>query len=537
MEAIRTLPEGLPEHSVGYDVVSWCERWLTIPDGPHAGEPWRFTREQGRFVLWYYAVDSAGRWLYQRATLRRAKGWGKNPLAAVMVLAEMMGPVRFAGWFDGKLMTKPQVAANISLAAVSFDQTRNTTDLFDGLLPQRTRDRYEMDLQREVWRARVDGKWATVRPTSRSAKSQEGARLTFMIADETHHWLEGNGGHALWGVIRRNLAKLGVRPVSMTNAHSPGENSIAEQDYETIQKAEREGRPLPVLYDSLEPKLTADWSPDRDEDVLAAMRVAYGDSDWAGGGQGFSGLPNQLDAYRDPTVTMGDGDRFYLNLLVPGGGKWLSPTEWDEALLEGFEPEPGTAIALGFDGAKSFDATALIATEMETGIQWPVGIWEQDYLDPDWEVPVDYVCDVVERTFSEYRVSRMYADPPWWSDELASWQGKWGPVVLPFQTGQTNMTRFARVLHSYKAGILDGSVRHGGPQGEVFRRHMLNAVARPIGGRAGEDGDLVGIWKSKKFSRDKIDAAVAGALSHQARLDAIASGWKAPVRVKSWALR
>jgi hypothetical protein len=54
----------------------WAFETLLQPDGPEAGEPWRFTDEQYRFLLWWYAIDESGRFIYRRGVLRRLKGWG-----------------------------------------------------------------------------------------------------------------------------------------------------------------------------------------------------------------------------------------------------------------------------------------------------------------------------------------------------------------------------------------------------------------------------------------------------------------------------
>ena len=94
------LPKGVPppERSLGYGILRWCEKYLLQPDGENAGKPWRFTKEQKRFILWAYAIDDRGRWLYDRISLRRAKGWGKTPLLAALAIIEFIGPCRFGGW-------------------------------------------------------------------------------------------------------------------------------------------------------------------------------------------------------------------------------------------------------------------------------------------------------------------------------------------------------------------------------------------------------------------------------------------------------
>lgn len=65
-----------PTLSFGLQVIDWCESHLLQPDGPDAGDPFRFTAEQRAFIWRLYAVDARGRFLWTRAVLRRAKGWG-----------------------------------------------------------------------------------------------------------------------------------------------------------------------------------------------------------------------------------------------------------------------------------------------------------------------------------------------------------------------------------------------------------------------------------------------------------------------------
>jgi len=66
----------LPEQTLGWDVLAWTADYLRQPDGPDAGRSWRYTDEQARFILWWYAVDQHGRFVYRYGMLRRVKGWG-----------------------------------------------------------------------------------------------------------------------------------------------------------------------------------------------------------------------------------------------------------------------------------------------------------------------------------------------------------------------------------------------------------------------------------------------------------------------------
>ena len=69
----------LPEHTLGWDFLAWCGYWLR---DSKARTPWKWTLEQARFWLWFYALDDEGRPLHDNAVLQRLKGWGKDPMAA-----------------------------------------------------------------------------------------------------------------------------------------------------------------------------------------------------------------------------------------------------------------------------------------------------------------------------------------------------------------------------------------------------------------------------------------------------------------------
>jgi hypothetical protein len=62
----------LPSKTLGWQIAGWCAEYLNAEDGG----PWRFTKEQLRFVLHWYAVDSSGRFMNRKGVLQRMKGWG-----------------------------------------------------------------------------------------------------------------------------------------------------------------------------------------------------------------------------------------------------------------------------------------------------------------------------------------------------------------------------------------------------------------------------------------------------------------------------
>jgi hypothetical protein len=71
----------LPDRSLGWELLGWIAEYLRSPTGDG-----RFmcTLEQARFLLWWYAVDERGEFIYRSGTLRRMKGAGKDVIAAAM---------------------------------------------------------------------------------------------------------------------------------------------------------------------------------------------------------------------------------------------------------------------------------------------------------------------------------------------------------------------------------------------------------------------------------------------------------------------
>ena len=160
------------------------------------------------------------------------KGWGKDPLGAVLAAIELVGPCRFSGRWDANAepIGQPHSAAWVQTAAVAKDQTRNTMTLFPALFSQRAIGEYGIDLGKEIVYAR--GGRCRIEAVTSSPRALEGGRATFVLKNETQHWLN-NEGHAMAEVIARNAAKSrdgSARVLAITNAHRLGEDSDAERE-------------------------------------------------------------------------------------------------------------------------------------------------------------------------------------------------------------------------------------------------------------------------------------------------------------------
>lgn len=62
----------LPTFTLGWHILAWT----TMKLQHSAGVAWRYTPEQARMTLWWYAVDENGEWLYDQGVIQRLKGWG-----------------------------------------------------------------------------------------------------------------------------------------------------------------------------------------------------------------------------------------------------------------------------------------------------------------------------------------------------------------------------------------------------------------------------------------------------------------------------
>ena len=514
-KAIRIGPQKIPRRTLGWQVLGWTREYLLQPDGPNASEPWVFTDEQARFVLNWYAIDRDGRFLYDYGTLRRMKGWGKDPVGAALCCVEFVGPCRFGGWENGEPMAVPHGAAWIQTAAVARDQTRNTMTLFPGMLSPKAINDFEIDLGKEIIYA--DHGRKRIEAVTSSPRALEGGRATFLLKNETHHWLRNNDGHEMSKVIARNAAKSrdgASRVLAITNAHAPGEDSDAEHDWEAYQEIQQSGRGSRFLYDSLE----ATWPVDMEDDdkIRRALTQARGDSAWLD-------LERLTAEVRDPRTPVAITRRFYFDQLAADQDRPLDVKRFAELVRKDYKPAPGTLITLGFDGSRNRDWTDLTATEVATGFQWIYGHWEPAKPGPDGVLWVDAtaVNETVDDAFSRYKVHRLLADPNWWSSEIAAWEGKYGSdKVLKFPTN--SYRRMAVAVLNYRNAIETGALSHDGDGRLVSAVGNCHKQMFEFRDDAGER--MYTVQKERPDSPLKIDPAVAAILSWAAREGAIADG-------------
>lgn len=493
-----TLPPGLPERTLGWDVLDWGSTYLAQPDGDNKGETWVYTDEQARFILWFYAVDAVGRFLYRRGIIMRVKGAGKTPMMAALACTELLGPCRFAGFnARGQPIAKPHPSPRVQLAGVSQDQADNCMSLVVEMLGHGSAaDEYQLDIGLTRVYSNTGGK---LEPVTASIKSREGQRPTFAELDETALWTPQNKGPALAATIRRNLGKVGGRSLETTNAFVPGEDSVAESTWEYYQ-AIQEGRAsnAGLLMDNRSAPPDTDI---RDKDnCLAALRYCYGDATWVD-------LERIWQEIQDPATREPEARRFYLNQIVAGEYSWIPKHAWD-AISVVDSIQPGEEITIGFDGSIRNDATALVGCRMSDGLLFPIRVWEAPPGDKDWEVDVLDVVAEVHQAFQRFKVVRMNCDPAYWQDIVGRWAVEHQDLVFEWWTNRP--LAMSRAIERLETAILTKSVTHIGAA--VLTRHVLNTEVE-------HTAYGMRLRKSAKGGERKIDAAVAAVLAYEARAE------------------
>ncbi|MEV8056580.1 terminase [Streptomyces antimycoticus] len=515
---VRTIPDTipLPTETIGWEILAWTADYLRQPDGPQAGDRWRYTGEQTRIVLRWYAIDGEA-FQYKQGTIRRLKGAGKDPIVASLSAAELCGPCRFAGRHDdGIPYAEPHQAPWIQVCAVSLVQTKNTMRLFPGLFTDRAIEEYGIDIGRELVRTADN---ALIEAVTSSPRALEGGRPTLVILNETHHWIQSNQGREMSEVIAGNVGKSrggGTRTLEITNAPLPGEDSVAESTWHAWSKVqEGKQRDPGMYYDSVESPPVNMADPD---ELRAGILAARGDADWLD-------VDWIISTIYSGTMPRSRSQRMYLNQLVTAEDQLISPDDWDRNHDEGATLKPGDRITLGFDGGKSSDATALMAIRIEDRTAFPLGVWER----PDgpeaegWQVDRHLVDGVVRSALSTYQVDAFFADVAYWESFVDGWSEDYGSTLLVRASSRSAVGRDMRgglqeltvANERLMSAIEEGRLRHNGDR--TLRRHVLNARRRP-----NQYGLSFG--KSSRDSSHKVDAYAAMLLADLARHRLVESG-------------
>lgn len=515
----------LPELTLGWHILAWSATYYQ-----QNRRPWRYTPEQARLTLWWYAIDTQGEWLFDHGTIQRLKGWGKDPLAACWAGVELVGPSQPSGEFAedgnpwgvpaGQPLGTPHPEAWVQVAAVSQKQTKNTMRLFASLFNDRAKAEFGLQIGKELIYAH--GGARLLEAVTSSPASLEGARATFVIKNETHHWNSSNTGHDMADVIDRNADKSAgglARTLSITNAYDPSDDSVAQREREAWEQIET-GQSLGsrIMYDSLEASPDAPLTAEAAPIVLAGVR---GDATWLD-------IPRLVRSILNPRRPPSQSRRFWYNQVVAAEDAWIVPQHFEsqEMARPDIKVSLKDEIVLFFDGSKSDDATALVGCRISDGHVITLGMWQRPPGErgKGWTAPRSEVDARVQQVFEQHTVVAFWADPShtrddetqdrYWDALIDEWHRRWshqlqvwaipgrvdGHAVMWDMTSQKRVAEFTAAAERTALEIEDRSFTHDGDRRLVI--HVRNARRYP--NRYG-----VSLWKGHRESARKVDLAVA----------------------------
>jgi len=199
---------------------------------------------------------------------------------------------------------------------------------------------------------------------------------------------------------------------------------------------------------------------------------------------------------------------------------------WRTNTRQGQRIPDGSLVTLGFDGSRGSqdpksvpDHTGLVATDVRTGHQVPIGHWDPAAY--GGMIPRDLVDIAVDDAFSRFDVWRLYADPPGWDSEISAWRAKYGETrVIEWFTWRERQMGYA--CSNYATAIATGELTHAGDPD--LTAHVGHAHKRMLNIRDDKGDRMWTIGKERDGGQLKIDLAVCGVISWEARMDAIAAG-------------
>jgi hypothetical protein len=539
-------PDAQPWPTLGPEVCAFIETRLCHGPGDLLGQPVELNDEQRGWIYRMYEVHPekterrknkvivseahplAGKRRFQRCALSLRKGSSKTEFAAWIAVVELHvdGPVRCAGFTSRRGARVPVSRSVIDpyIPMISYTEEQ-TEELAYGALRRiieksSVSGDFDIGLER-IMRLSGDGKAEAV---SGSPNARDGARTTFQHGDETHRFTLDALKRA-WSVMLANLAK---RPLAepwaleTTTAPEPGMESVAESTMRYAQQLAEEGRGETSKLFFFHRQAGDKNELDTENGLRAAIVEASGPfiAKW-------TAVDTIAEQFRAPDADRAYLERVWLNRPVQASGIAFDVEQWRLLARPTFVVRDDAAITLGFDGSRYDDATALIATDVESGFQWPLGVWAHDGT-PTWEVPVTEVDGAVADAFERYHVLRMYCDPPKWESWVSAWAGRYGEDrVAEWWTNRRKPMAYA--LRSFVGAVKAGELTHNGSP--LLAAHIANS-RRLYTNLVDEQGSRLWILrKERPDSPNKIDAAMGAVLSWEARNDSIAAGLFSPISV------
>lgn len=516
-----------PWPSLGGALCDWIETHLCFGPGDLLGKP-AIIDDEKRALIWrMYEVypkghARAGRRRFKRVGISLAKGTAKTELAAWIAAGELhpAAPVRCIGWTKkGEPIGGPVTDPYIPMVATSEEQSDELAyGALKAILEHSSVARdFDIGLERIAQKI-GHGKAVSLASTP---DARDGARTTFQVFDESHRHTSARLKNAHKAMMA-NLPKrkqADAWSLEITTAFEPGNGSVAEATMDYARQIDAGKITDASLF-------FFHRQASEDNDFSTPQKMRSGVIEASGPMAAWRDIDGIVGHGMDPTTDRSYFRRTYGNQILKGSAQAFDVLKWKKLHRTNFDVKPGAVITIGFDGSLSNDSTAIVATEVESGYQWVAGLWEKPVIDtPDapWRVPGADVDAAMCALFDTYTVWRLYADPPHWDSWIDKWRGKWGEErVISWWTNREKPMAYA--LLSFVTAIAGAEISYGGHLAGAYTQHIGNARKQDVRVRDEHGQPLWWIRKERPESPMKIDIAMAGVLSWEARNDAIAAG-------------
>lgn len=547
--------------TLGYQLGDFLEQRAIFGPGDLAGKQAELSPEKQGLLEAFYEVYPkgaryAGRRRFKRCGWSVRKGLAKTEFGAWIAFLELHpgAPVRFDHWavrgetswwgykYDpGEPVGRPVASPYIPMLAYNKDQVE---ELAFGALAYiigegPDADLFDVSLERIIRlspRGKDDGKAV---PLAQSPNARDGARTTFQLFDEPHRmYLERLlQAHQ---TMQNNLTK---RPAAdawslyVGTAGQLGQKSIAESLYAEAERMAKGSAPKDprffFLHRDSGPVHRGDKQTGHNIETkrgrVAAIREATGPDGEYGPGQ----FEDISELYERTDTDKAYWERVQLNRWIQSDRQAF---DLGQLTIVDQKVKLGSFVTAGFDGARFRDATAIVLTDVFTGVQQVHALWERppevDGVELEWEVDPDEVAAVVDKLMLGYRVFRFNGDPPHYVEQMASWAGKYPGVVEEWWTQRRAPMAYA--VRNYQQAIRSGEVKiardlrpaTGSPVqnetlGAALVRHIGNAGRRDV--KLWDDDGRQLFILDKLHPDRKFDGCMAAILSWEARLAALQS--------------
>lgn len=370
--------------SLGFYAIAWIEHFLVHGPGDVQGKRIELDDELAAFTLKCYELDARGNRKIRRAFLSRAKGRNKSGFAAMVECFEALGECRFDHWAQpgevsdwgyrfepGEPVGRTLTYVEVLNVATEEGQAGNTYDAVyymlhpDTCSPELFAEFGALDVG--LTRINLPDFRGFIEPVSASNESKDGAKSTFIVADETHLWLPPASGVFKLGRMHqtmiRNLLKRKESSgwmLETSTMYVQGEGSVAEGTHKYAKKlaAAPTGKSAVLLFDHREASQDFDLSIRSER--LDALREAYGPA------SAWMNLSAIADYWDDPQASEEEFRRFWLNqpVAVKVERTVFDLVRW--VSLEDRDVQPPRRVAMAVHVAE-YQASAAIAVAGDSG--------------------------------------------------------------------------------------------------------------------------------------------------------------------------